>query len=186
MIYRIRTDLTGRQRLADTHAVQINVAGDWIYFFEEEYLYTGLGNLRKMRTDGTENQFLWKAEIPRGDYIVDIPIYEFIVHNDWIYMDIGYKIRTDGTELTNFITGELADVWFATFNIYDDRMYLIDGVDGSVYSIRLDGTDKFLFLNENGEPIRTGYRGIYLTEEWLFYHDHFYHFSMVPRDGIWR
>jgi hypothetical protein len=48
LIYRVRTDGTGRAKLNDASSSLINIAGDWIYYES--------GGFYRMKTDGSENQ----------------------------------------------------------------------------------------------------------------------------------
>lgn len=52
ILYKIRTDGSGRQRLSDESSLYINVAGEWIYYvnFDDE------GRIYKIKTDGSGRQ----------------------------------------------------------------------------------------------------------------------------------
>jgi hypothetical protein len=187
-IYKIKTDLTGKERLNDLPAQYLNVAGDWIY-----YAGTGTnrevdGNLYKMRTDGTEHQQIWNREQVSVQGIIGFPLVTgIIVHGDWMYVTFDsrfvYKIRTDGTELQNFFD-DGTEVW--NYNVFDGRLYYANRFNNALYSIRFDGTDPIQYHAANGEEIRAASRGIYVTEDWVFYYNLWLQSSIVPRGGVWQ
>ena len=91
-LYKTHTNGTAKIKLNDRGSANINVIGDWVYYFDKDR------RLSKMRTDGTEITVLYDEKIDH--YLTN----SMNVTGDWIYfngMEDGkiYRIRTDGTEL---------------------------------------------------------------------------------------
>jgi hypothetical protein len=165
------------QKLNDEVSSYMTVDDDWIYYVSG---FGGGGDLRKMRTDGTENQILYESE--------HYGIYHPIAKDGWIYFLDRYipyylcKIRPDGTDKQI-----LADDASVHFNVSGDRIFYLSDAeytayDGELYNMRTDGTDKRKLTDEV-----TKERGIYLTGDWVHFYRSYewnsYTHYMVCKDG---
>lgn len=91
--------------LSEERCNSIHVKGDWIYYGVSYYIKgESIGELYKMKTDGSNRQKI------SDDYVINI-----IVEDEWIYCRTEtyipeegeykyflHKIKTDGTEKSNF------------------------------------------------------------------------------------
>ncbi|MDD2481414.1 MAG: DUF5050 domain-containing protein [Lutispora sp.] len=130
-LYRVKTDGSEKMKLADVDFEfgGLKVLGEWVY-------YSDIGNLLKIRTDGTEQTLV--AEDAGIEY----------VSGDWLYYLIKspekqglekitiYRIKADGTEKS--VTATLSGVYGYYFD--SDWFYYTPGKGLS--RIKLDGTGK--------------------------------------------
>ena len=133
---KIRNDGSETIKLSNATPTTITVVDDWVY-----YIASGLWNINKIRTDGTE-----KTEVTEKYKNI---VY-YTIDGDWIYyMDsiedsnynsaVGnlYKVRTDGSEIT-----KLSDDYCHFPTVVGDWIYYTSAKDnGNLYRIRTDGTD---------------------------------------------
>ena len=136
-IYRICTDGSNRTMINDDDSWHINVAGDWIFYTNDD------GKLYKIRIDGTERTMLIDGEI---GYIN--------VYGNWVYYydendSNVYKMRIDGNEKTVLIP--LSEYSRCEgICIAEDRIIVIDiyeyafhnGSSVSLETKPIDGTDE--------------------------------------------
>jgi len=146
-LYKIKTDGTGKAKLSDDFATEINVVGDWIYYSNE--------GICKIKTDGTGKT---KISSEGVGYINVI--------DDWIYyLDdkiILYKIKTDGTGKTKISDDEW--IYFKTnLVLVGDWIYYCDGYDSEkLYKIKTDGTGKAKICDDAPTSIN-------VQAEWIYY-----------------
>ncbi|MCL2181135.1 MAG: DUF5050 domain-containing protein, partial [Treponema sp.] len=146
-----RIDGTGRQTLVKEKCLNINVVGNWIYYYnvdDKSYLY-------KIRTDGTGRQKLNEDS-------------SFYIHatENWIYyincndkMNNIYKIRADGTGRQKLNDDQcrhlnLSGGWIYYENLKDNYNF---------YKMRMDGTDRQKIINDQC------YGGVVVSGEWIYY-----------------
>jgi hypothetical protein len=165
------------QKLNNEVSSYMTVDGDWIYYVTG---FIGGGPLKKMRTDGTDNQILYESEM--------YGIYHPIAEDGWVYFLDRYipynlsKIRPDGTDKQVLV--EDASVHF---NISGDRIYYLSDAeytnyDAALYSMRKDGTDKQKLTDGV-----TKERGIYITGDWVHFYRSYergeYTHYIIRKDG---
>ena len=151
-LYKIKLDLTGKQKLTDVNSVNVSIAGGWIYYVDYNNRSGSWDfNLHKVRTDGTDNQLLHRGN--------DIIFSNITVDGDWIYFGGQLsRIRTDGTDAQSLY--DEADV--NKFNVSGDRVFF--DVGQTLYSIRTDGTD----LREISDDWESS-SGIHIFGDWIYF-----------------
>ena len=122
-------------------------ADGWIYYYQtvtEGNITTF--NLNKMRSDGSKKQYVgW------GSWNINIV-------DDWIYFSCRYRMRLDGTEVT-----DLSDNFGDFVTIRDGWIYYADlDDDGKLYRMRVDGSGQELLASDRC-------RSINLIEDWIYY-----------------
>ena len=128
--YRMRTDGTDLEKLADFSCGFLSVEGDWIYCdaSTEEYFH-----LSKLKIDGSEETVLF-----------DGPIIFCCVYDGYVYFDIksmdegGFlRIGIDGTGKQQLLTSMPS-----FYCIVNDRIYFTEESDPTlIKSMNLDGSD---------------------------------------------
>jgi len=152
-IFKIRLDGSERTQVTSGDISEMNVVGDWIYYYGDD--------LYKVRTDGTEKT----SVLPQAC------CYWINVVGDWIYYrdDDIYKVRTDGTE-NKFVSNKIynninvADSW-----IYCDYWYE-EGNSHPIYRMRLDGSEATRLCDES-------VGGINIVGDWIIYDVYGYDYS---------
>lgn len=142
-LYKEKADGTGRVKLLEDAARDINVVGDWIYYLNETSKENETSRIYKVKTDGTE-----KTEVYSDSYIGNL-----IVANGWMYYktqdeDFNYeicKVKTDGTDKQLLTTDE----FLKNISISGDYIYYNTG-DG-IYKLKNDGSDKVKLQNGDTE-----------------------------------
>jgi hypothetical protein len=136
-LYRIRTDGSGKMKLADVKwAENLKVQGDWLYYdYLEENNKRVTSSLYRIKTDGTENSLILKDS-------------EFVyLSGEWGYYLVSnegkdsekitiYRIKEDGTERSEITTLSQGNAP----SLYDDWFYYSSGKGLS--RMKLDGTEK--------------------------------------------
>jgi hypothetical protein len=170
-LYRVRTDGTGSQKLADDKwADSITVVDDWVY-------YHASGGLYRVRIDGTGRQTLDDGSIydPR---VVDGWIYYYNA-GDWDNFQIDsvglIKIRTDGTGKQKIAEGD-----FYGIAVAGDWIYYPNRDDNDkLYKIRTDGTGKQKFSDDSIAFFR-------ISGEWIYFVGSYGAFEENPVAGtVW-
>lgn len=158
--YKVKTDGTGKTKLADDTALYINVVGDWIYYATMPS--PGTYYLYKISTDGSGRTKLSSKE----------GLYPTVV-GDWIYY-IGVettnneivlrKMKTDGSADT-----VLADHVSGYINVYNGWLYYwtvkSDGSHYDLCKMKTDGSSKTV-LATGSEATAFNVSG-----DWLYYID---------------
>jgi outer membrane protein assembly factor BamB len=148
LIYKLDIESNQKAQLNEDECGNIFVIDGWIYYNAFS------GGLYKMRIDGTEKIKLTDNRCG--------PV--FIVEDDWIYYvnrndnDYIYRMRTDGTEYTLFISDRAeyinaAEGWVFYTNLDDDE---------TIYRIRTDGTERERLNNDESY-------GIHVIGNWIYY-----------------
>ncbi|SHH14536.1 Copper amine oxidase N-terminal domain-containing protein [Thermosyntropha lipolytica DSM 11003] len=166
-IYKANADGTGITKLSSDNAGNLMVAGDWVYYINQED-----GKIYKMKTDGSSKIKLTDEECVG-----------FAVDNGWIYYLVRpdtedyieggflYKVRVDGTQRQRLNTGDICK----EINVADGWIYYINASDDKIYRIGIDGKNKAKFLdipcmsiNISGSTLyySTGVRNAYVTYQW--------------------
>jgi hypothetical protein len=159
---KIKTDGTGKTKLANVNGYSINIVDGWIYGGDGPDLY-------KMRTDGTGKKVL-DSDGSLHISVVDGWIYYF---NDDYYHSNLYKIRTDGTGKKKLYGGYALDI-----NVTGGWVYftVIDGVEDnwhySLYKMRTDGTGKKKILNTNPFCVNVVDGWVYYINYYKYDYDH--------------
>ncbi|MCL1866480.1 MAG: DUF5050 domain-containing protein [Oscillospiraceae bacterium] len=176
-LYKIRTNGSDKTKLSDEEWLFVmEESGDWLYCRESSSGGTGFS---KMRKDGTEY-----TKFTDDDY----DLIEFIdVVDDWIYYyavryeyegaiteyesNVLYKMRTDGTEVTELC--DKTDRYIKA--IIDDWVYYIKFTISSgmnLHRMSLDGTNDTLLAEEILQDFL-------IDKDWIYYQQLFY-----PRKGV--
>ncbi|MDX9917852.1 MAG: DUF5050 domain-containing protein [Gudongella sp.] len=116
------------EKPSGTGISRLNVKDGWIFYLSGTSLY-------RMRTDGTQNELIYKS-----GYLLDVNMY-----GKWLYfINMSdkfnvYKIDVNGRGLERVVKEEVSDI-----AIYDDRLYFSYYSDEGFYmeSMLLDGTDR--------------------------------------------
>ncbi|WP_256760635.1 DUF5050 domain-containing protein [Cohnella sp. WQ 127256] len=131
-IYKRHKDQTTITRVNQDRSKQLNIVGDWIYYFKSVGYHSASESyeLYKIRTDGTG-----RKKIPTKESLDD-RAYMYVV-GGWIYIkDFKFfKIKTDGTGYKDFGLSSLYDVVVAGNRIYYTA-------DKTVMSFDLEGKNK--------------------------------------------
>ncbi len=135
-IIRMKNDGSQRKVLLKGNIENINVLGDWIYYYDTA-VFEGTKGIYKVKTDGTN-----KTLILEGEYG-----YLFVA-DGWIYYTDGnqvaggrlYRVRTDGTD-----NQKLTDDICLYINIVDDMIYYVVKGKNYVYQMKTDGTQRHRF-----------------------------------------
>jgi hypothetical protein len=148
ILYKIKTDGSGKAKLNDDCSENINVVGDWIYYDNCSDGY----KIYKIKTDGSGKTKL-------ND---DISLCINIVGN-WVYYenrsdgDKIYKIKIDGSG-----KAKLNDDSSQCINVVDDWVYYENcSHGGKIYKIKTDGSGKTQ-LNADGTNIN-------VIGSWIYY-----------------
>ena len=130
-LYKMKTDGSNKQKLADGVVLGINVLGEWVYYCDTNYYSSDVG-LYKIRIDGTKKTKLNE----KINYFVHVA-------DGWIYTSnpFGdgriYKCKLDGTETTVVCKDKCKDILVSGKWIYYNTRE-----STTVYKIRTDGTNK--------------------------------------------
>lgn len=147
-VFRIKADKSEKNRIADDGVAYLRVAGDWVYYFDSDFL------LHRMKKDGSLNTMI--SDTP-GEFIN--------VDGEKIYYIEGaaedgsiYQMNNDGTQKKQLLTDK------ATKLIYHEGwLYYINISDGNkVYRVRTDGTGKEKILDEFCNSIN-------IDKDWIYY-----------------
>ncbi|MNP09346.1 hypothetical protein D3C76_1014480 [compost metagenome] len=146
-IYKMKTDGSEKKKLNNDHASQIVVSGDSIY-------YTSYYNkLIRVDLEGKS-----KKKLLTGKFINELNI-----DGDWIYFNFNqklYKMKTDGTELTQLSSDDPRYI-----NVSGDWIYYSDfSKKQNLVRIKKDGTNR-----EEINQIKSWY--ISIVDNNLFFHD---------------
>ncbi len=155
-LYKVNKDGSGRQKLANKTAKNINVVGLWVYFCDDKFMY-------KVRIDGTE-----LTKIVNGNFTW------IHVENSWIYYTNAntsnniYRIKTSGTsnqlclESANFVNLENNTLYYSTrIRIKDTPNF-----DYYVHSISTSGSNKQVVYDGHGYNLFANSKNLYiLTSE---------------------
>lgn len=150
-LYKIRTDGTGKTKISDDYAEEINVLGDWIYYANLTDNY----RVYKIKTDGTG-----KTKVI-SDKTGDINII-----GDWIYYANDddnlrlYKIKTDGT---------------GRVKLGDDQATFLDVINQTIYYTNVDDDFKLYKINTDGtgreKLVDESVSRIYVADWFIYYVD---------------
>jgi hypothetical protein len=179
----------GGEVLLDDFSEYMVLDGEWIYYVVDMDWANfdwdvgrrdTLGNLRKMRTDGTDDQLVYDVTTTELEFK---HITHPIIYGDWIYYKSHrrgelYRMRKDGTDVQL-----ISEDSHYHFNISNERIfyYIHTGPDESddfginayaLYSMRTDGTDKRRLAAHVTSEV-----GIFITDNMV----HFYRFSNETR-----
>ncbi|MFT9116331.1 MAG: DUF5050 domain-containing protein [Sporolactobacillus sp.] len=173
--YKVKTDGTGKTKLADDTALDINVVGDWIYYTDMKD--TNTTYLYKMRTDGSDRMKLSSK----------IGLYPNVV-GDWIYY-IGItdgssaitlcRMKTDGsadTMLANHL-GQYINVYNGWIYYWTEEMYNSSGIYYDLCKMKTDGTGKTVLATGKAAT------AFNVSGDWLYYIDFF---TTDPDQPIYR
>jgi uncharacterized protein YchJ len=172
-LYKTHIDGTQKIRLNENIHQYINVVGDWVYYYYQEFdenghSVHGVSGIYRIRTDGTEKTKLLSGYTP-----------DMHVVGDWIYFRLGtelHKMRVDGTEQTQlkefallFPSINIVDDWIYLYHeIYDDYFISIfesESLAQGIFKIRTDGTELTQIIEEVVSYIN-------VTDEWIYYSNH--------------
>ena len=177
-LYKIRTDGTQKKILDADGASDINVAGNWVYYYNCVKQDTGAGyrmisnGLYKIRTDGTMKTQLDDSLIAYNINVVD----------DWIYYASGnrytnvgnmiFKIRTNGKDKTMLVElnsdDSIYDVTVTGGWVYYKPCSATISNNGTyeinqpIHKIRTNGKDNTLVTTDNSEYIN-------IVGDWIYY-----------------
>lgn len=149
-LYKMRTDGSGLVRLTNDDSVNINVAGDWIYYRNQSCARS----IYKIRTDGSGRVGL------NNDKSIYIN-----VAGDWIYYcnqsdnDKIYKMRTDGSERVCLNTDESDYLIVA-----GDWIYYRNWSDKKLYKMHTDGSERVCLTNGKSKYMN-------VVGDWIYYTD---------------
>lgn len=155
-LYRMKTDGTLEEKMADDQAYFLNNVGEWLYFCNG----SDGSRIYRMKLDGSEKEAVH----------TDAASVAFVA-GDWIYYinqtdpsntdEYGkiYKIRTDGSEREKISKNKAS-----TFNLFEDWIYYLSLDDYKLNKVKMDGTENTLISEEN-----IGYMVIY--ENFIYYMD---------------
>lgn len=127
-LVRVNKDYTNKtyiiEKSSGSNISRLNIAGDWIF-------YTSGKNLNRIRTDGSEEQTIYKSS-----YALDLHM-----KDKWLYFinlsdnSSVYKIDINGRNLEKFLEGNVSDI-----AIYDDEMIVsvYDEEDPYIERVGLD------------------------------------------------
>lgn len=147
-VFKIKPDKSEKARIADDEVAYLRVVGDWVYYFDSDFL------LHRMKKDGSLNTVI--SDTP-GEFIN--------VDGEKIYYIEGagedgtiYQMNNDGTQKEQLLADK------ATKLIYHEGwLYYINISDGNkVYRVRTDGTGKEKILDEFCNSIN-------IDKEWIYY-----------------
>jgi hypothetical protein len=137
-IYKIQTDGNNRTKLNNTHSDNLLVVNNWIYYRNSDD-----ENIYKMYIDGSQCSKLSNDRVGNFD-----------VSNGWIYYfnldkyNEIYKMRTDGSQKTNFVYNEVIygsniSTTLKGYNLIVSNgwLYFMDEFTQNLCKIRTDGTD---------------------------------------------
>jgi len=174
LIHVMNADGSGKTKLSDDKASNINVVGNKIYY----RVLSGKGELYVMNTDGSDRTMLLYDEYTSRINVVDNKIYYIkgsidLNNNDTLYEEL-YVVNTDGSgkvKLTddepNFINVVGGRIYYANENddermyvvntdgsgrmkLNDDRAMYINVVGGRVYYTNLSDNGKLYVINIDG------------------------------------
>lgn len=135
-LYRMKTDLSSKQKILSAEFSQLNVVGDWIYYTN----MFDLASIYRVKTDGTQGKKLVQGEV-----------IELYILGNWMYFierkqlpdatgvdDKLYKAKLDGSEKTRLGTEQIQ-----FFVIYQDLIYYSNSDNNnSLWKMKMDGTAK--------------------------------------------
>lgn len=132
-IYKIKADGSGKKiQLSANRALYMNVTHDWIYFIQDSSENRGSGFIKKVRVDGTGEEYI---DIKNGDYATDLNIVgDYIYYINRSDNSIIYRVKTDGTGREK-VGSEAA--W--GLNVVNGYAYYVDGYYGKLKKIPVDG-----------------------------------------------
>ncbi len=128
-LYRMRNDGSDRQLLTKGIITQINVIGEWIYYYDSYGVTRGI---YKIKTDGTCKTQIFHLSVSWMMVIDDIIYY--VPYSDG---DTLCKMKTDGTEITELLD---SNVQTPSISIIGDWIYYINKSSSRPYKLRTDGT----------------------------------------------
>lgn len=147
-LYKMRSDGSGKQKIDDDGACQINVVGDWVYFSniaDKQALY-------KIRTDGS-NKTKLVSQRCEGICVIG----EWIVY---VNADEGgalYRIRNDGTQQS-----KIADDGCHPFSD-GQRLYYSTKDERNLFQTPIDGAGRQTLLSN------LWHVGTFFEDGWLYY-----------------
>ena len=152
-IYKIKTDMTDKQKINDDSSRHINIEGEWLYYenIDDE------GKIYRIKTDGSGRQKL-----------SDDRSWNATVQNGWIYYenvddeDKIYKISSDGTSRQK-LNDERS--WYIKVSgdwIYYLNMYNHENGQISIYRIKTGGFGREKIIDRVGG-------NIYISGDWIYY-----------------
>ncbi|MGP6145888.1 DUF5050 domain-containing protein [Jeotgalibaca sp. A122] len=162
-LYKMKTDGSEKMKLNDDSPYNMNVVGDWIYYFNfPEVAESEPPSSYKIKTDGTERT--------RMEYGV---FFGSVVVGDWIYSAIEeedgfklYKIKTDGTEKIKLDgEGSVYSIYVVGDWIYYGSTQIEEGEmanPGDIYKIKTDGTERTKVSEGN-------HISIVVVDDWIYY-----------------
>ena len=157
-IYKSKLDGTEKTMVVEIDATYLNSIGDWLYFIGYSPYK---GSLMRIKADGTQLGI-----------ILDVYAAELIVKDGWMFFtDFGqdhhlYKIRTDGTSLTQLTQEPAYNINLTgDWVVYTDVPYTENETKkASIYKVSLDGT-------QTSKIIETRFADaeILAVEGWVYY-----------------
>lgn len=171
-IYRIRTDGTGRQKLVDKSAGDLNVADGWMFFSVFEPSVDPDPTIYRCRLDGTGLQQISKQfgqDLRAADgWLYYRSLREFAL----------YRMRYDGSNKQ-----KIYSKWTGQMVISGNWIYFVEEEEARstpIYRIKTDGTSK--------QELGIGGLNIHVVGDWLYYarfssHPHYYEIVRTKVDG---
>lgn len=159
-LYKIKPNGDEKTEISDIEVMNFVIYEDRIYYTEDNE-----GVIYSCKTDGSDQTFICeKQRTPLPDRSLDVV-------DGWIYFinrfHTLYKIRTDGTDLT-----QLTDEWVWDFSIDGEWLYystLENNYFYQLYRMRTDGTHNTQLTQENCGAADFD-AGTYY-DDWLYYVD---------------
>jgi hypothetical protein len=142
-LYKIKEDGTSKQKLTDEYAYQLNIIGDWIYFYSQNFIY-------KIRTDGSNKYVAMNISLD--------------ISGNWTYGIDDFTYRLKRTRIDGSNQSELDKDTVKTFRIFGGWIYFISGSDNKLYRMNKDGSNKIRIIDMTIDSfsINDGY--IYFTK----------------------
>lgn len=165
-LYKVKEDGTGKTKLSDKRAWDVQVVGDWVYFVndytdseeavlpygpKDDSLTHGYAVIYKISVNGGEEICIYKTK--KSPYKYEFygkikheylrTIMNMVVNNNKVYFeDSGiYKIDINGENKTMITKTDAFD-----FSVVDGYIYYYDFTDKKIYKMRDDGTEKTKFI----------------------------------------
>lgn len=155
-LYKIKTDGTSRQEVCLDYAKDINVVGDWVYFYSTSDTGENKG-LRKIKNDGSKQSI-------ESEEIIESKSVDFMtVFGDLIYysnLNGIYKIKTSGMDKQQLSTDNAKEI-----NVVGDWIYYNSK---GIYKVKTDGTGKTKILTDDYLS-QYGAGNMIVLGDWIYY-----------------
>lgn len=179
-LYKLKRDGSYSQKLSTDWALNIQVAGDWIYYtrnkpYESRYMleqevydindtYEETYELIKIKTDGSEKTIIKSANVALTDSNGEDTnnVFWFTVSDDTIYYTINtgalYRMDVNGGNEQRLLD-DVGDL-----NVYQDWIIYTSEAVGKLYKMKRDGTQNTLISDDELELIGVSNGFIYCTK----------------------